>query len=225
MLPTETIAAEVARSLAEACRRENPGAGVLAAAWEVLLLVDHLLRRFEQEQDLPRPIVCQPGCSFCCYNRVELTPPEALLIGQFLAARFSPEAQNRLHRRVTELANLSAGWSPVQAAARRREHPCPLLDEDRCAVYPVRPLTCRAMHSLDAGQCRTSLESGELLPDRYYQHRHDLAGAVSRGLRAGAAAAGCQAGVLNLVGALQDIFRAAQAPARWAAGERLFTEA
>lgn len=224
MLPPEAIAAGVARSLTEACHREQATAAILEAAQGALFLVDLLIRRFETDHDLPLAIVCQPGCSFCCFNQVEVTAPEALLVGHFIAARFSPAKVERLRTLLGELASFRAGLSKIHLAVRRREHPCPLLHDGYCAVYPVRPLTCRAMHAMDAGHCQTSLESGGLIADQYYQHRHDLALAVSRGLQAGAAAAGCQNGVLNLATALQDFFATDEAPARWAAGERIFTE-
>ena len=40
---------------------------------------------------------------------------------------------------------------------------CPLLDEKgRCSIHPVRPLACRGLSSLDAGDCRRAVsERGE----------------------------------------------------------------
>jgi hypothetical protein len=37
------------------------------------------------------------------------------------------------------------------------EHPCPFLDDGACSIYEVRPLSCRGMNSLDAGECASRL--------------------------------------------------------------------
>jgi len=81
---------------------------------------------------------------------------------------------------------------------------------------------CRAMHSLDADHCRRSLEADTLLPDRYYDHRHDFARALSRGLIEGAQGLCCQAGPLELIAALTLILGDPQALPRWLKGERVF---
>ena len=57
-------------------------------ALSAFFLADHLTRRLEAEQTLPHPVACQEGCDSCCYNQVELTPPEALLIGHHIARQF-----------------------------------------------------------------------------------------------------------------------------------------
>ncbi len=222
MAPLELIAAGVAQTLAAACRSQSDAAAVLEAVQGALLLMDNLLRRFEMASPLPRAIACRPGCGFCCYNQVELTPPEIMVIGHFIGTRFSHPQRQWLAANVKFRWSRQAGLSKVQLAARRREHPCPLLVEDRCMVYPVRPLTCRAMHAVDEQTCRTSLETGELIPDQYYQEPHNLALAISRGLRTGAAQAGLQADTLGLVASLGEFFLREDTLARWLAGEVVF---
>jgi len=153
---------------------------------------------------------------------VELTPPEALLIGHHIAENFS-EAEKE-----TVLANLArnlartAGKSPAAIAAMRAELPCPLLRERRCSVYPVRPLTCRAMHALNRERCAAELSAGSLAGSQYYAHRHDLAVSVSLGLREGCRAAGLQSGTLNLTRALNDFFTQGNPVEKWISGEEMF---
>ena len=76
------------------------------------------------------------------------------------------------------------------------------------------------MHSLDAGQCQSSLRAGDLTSGAYYSQRHELVQAIARGLQAGSRAMGCQSGSLDLGRALL-IFPAAGPPgalASWGQG-------
>ena len=116
-------------------------------------LADHLTRRFEAEAELPHPVACQDGCDSCCYNQVELTPPEALLIGHHIAQQFSEAEKDLLLAHVARIIEIIKAMGPAESAARRREIPCPLLRNRTCSVYPARPLVCRAMHGLDRERC------------------------------------------------------------------------
>ena len=68
--------------------------GLSAQIW-----ADHALRQFEWTSDLPRPIACTPGCDHCCCNQVEVTPPEALVIGHFLERQFPRRRETGSWRR------------------------------------------------------------------------------------------------------------------------------
>lgn len=192
--------------------------GLSAQIW-----TDHALRQFQWAHDLPRPLACTPGCDHCCYNQVEVTPPEALVIGHFLERLLAPSERDRLLARLSIWLEIAAGKSKAEIALLRRELPCPLLQEQRCLAYPVRPLVCRAMHSLDAGQCEASLQAGDLTSGSYYVQHHDLVLAIVQGLQAGCRTLGCQSGVLNLAQALQDYFRLPAPGERWIKGEAVFS--
>ncbi len=195
----------------------------LEVGLSALVWADHTLARFDAEGDLSRPLACIVGCDHCCYNQVEVTLPEALVIGDFLAQRFSGEAQEWLLARVEQALAAKAGQDRRQIAGRRRELPCPMLVEHRCAIYPVRPLVCRGMHSLEAGQCESSLQAGDLTSAAYYLQRHELVRAIARGLLAGCQALSCQSGALDLALALRDYFREPDAAGRWIRGEMVFS--
>jgi hypothetical protein len=185
-------------------------------------LADHLTRRFEAEAELPHPVACQEGCDSCCYNQVELTPPEALLIGHHIARHFSEAERELLVGHIARILEILKAMSPVESAARRREIPCPLLVNKTCSVYPARPLVCRAMHGLDREGCVRELRTGSLAGSQYYAHRHEIAVSVSAGLREGCKAAGLQSGTLNLTRALHDFFTQENAVERWINGEEVF---
>ena len=194
----------------------------LEIALSGFFLADHLTRRFEAEQELPHPVACQEQCDSCCYNQVELTAPEALLIGHHIDQQFSQADQDLLLDHTARIIEIITGLGQAQSAARRREIPCPLLRHRRCSVYPVRPLVCRAMHGLNRERCAAELTAGSLAGSQYYAHRHEIAVSVSAGLREGCKAAGLQSGTLNLTRALQDFFTQEKAVERWIAGEEVF---
>ncbi len=192
--------------------------GLSAQVWG-----DHALRQFEWTHDLPHPITCTPGCDHCCYNQVEVTPPEALVIGHFLEGRLAPAQRDPILAKVEKWLEKAAGKGKAEIARRRLELPCPLLHEHGCIAYPVRPLVCRAMHSLDAAKCEASLKNGDLAAAPYYAERHELVLALVQGLQAGCRTLGCQSGVLDLAQALQDYFRLPEAAERWIKGQPVFT--
>ena len=185
-------------------------------------LADHLTRRFEAEAELPHPVACQSGCDSCCYNQVELTPPEALLIGHHVARQFSAAEKELLLAHVARIMEIIKAMGPKESAARRREIPCPLLVNKTCSVYPARPLVCRAMHGLDRERCAAELRTGSLAGSQYYAYRHEIALSVSAGLQAGCKAAGLQSGRLSLTRVLNDCVTREDAVERWINGEEVF---
>ena len=86
--------------------------------------VDGLCRRIGEE--FSGGIACREGCSGCC-RHLTLSPVEAYAIAAALAALPGPAAEE------------------LRARGRRADPdgPCPLLVDDRCALYLQRPLICR----------------------------------------------------------------------------------
>lgn len=94
---------------------------------------------------------CKAGCAWCCYQNVEVTIPEAILIAAHLAGPDDPR-----RARVAEAAASLAG---LDADARRRTgKPCPLLVDNRCSVYEDRPLMCRGLMAADGEACRRAYD-------------------------------------------------------------------
>ncbi len=197
----------------------------LEVGMSALIWAEHALARFDAESDLPRPLACHTGCDYCCFNQVELTPPEVLVIGHFIDRHFLPEEKAGLRERLSFALEAKSGKDKRQIARIRRTLPCPLLQAQRCSVYPVRPLVCRAMHSLDASQCQNSLISGDLSSGAYYLPRHGIVQAIVRGLQDGGRALGCQADSLDLARALQDYFQQPNPMEDWIRGDKVFSPA
>lgn len=199
------------------------GDQALEIATSALTLADQLVSRFESAQSLPQPIVCGPGCHFCCSNQVELLPPEALLLGHFVEHHFSPAAKQNLSARIMRNLKLRAGKTRPELAPLRPELLCPLLQDRSCSAYPVRPLFCRSHHSLAVAQCQREFRAEKVTDYEFYSHRYEITLSVRAGLQSGCQAIGCQAGVLDLVEALQVCLAAAAPAARWIAGEPVFS--
>lgn len=104
----------------------------------------------------PEPgVACRPGCDHCCYQAVGVTPPEALVIHQHLRSTRSATALAALAAHVAAARERTRGLSAAERFSP--EHPCPFLEGGGCSIYEVRPLSCRGMNSLDAGECASRL--------------------------------------------------------------------
>ena len=78
-------------------------------------------------------LVCQAGCSGCCQHHLAVFPVEAASLKDALRA-LPVVLRMRLRQQALD----------TQAReAADRDAACPLLVEDRCAVYAKRPLICR----------------------------------------------------------------------------------
>jgi Fe-S-cluster containining protein len=196
----------------------------LELAFRTHLWADHVIFRFESENMLPQPIACKPGCNFCCFNQVELTPVESFLICNFIEQSFSKDERNKLLDRVEGSIMRRAGKTKTEIAKIRNELPCPLLIGGLCSIYPVRPLLCRAMHAFDAKQCELSLKSKNLISDEYYLHRYEIVFALIKGLTEGCQAIGCQAVSLDLSKAIKVFFERRDLLDRWIRGEKVFND-
>jgi hypothetical protein len=103
---------------------------------------------------------CRKGCALCCTANVTMTtleglaimhhwlahgqaPPLSLLRKAARHARFQPALT------INHLAALCADDRDIpDESADPHAGPCPLLSDDVCTVYAVRPFGCRAMVSL-----------------------------------------------------------------------------
>jgi uncharacterized protein len=94
---------------------------------------------------------CASGCAACCHLYVQVPPGTAALMAAHISSHFTPVARAALHERlVTAAAAVQAAEDPARLRLR-----CPLLgNDDRCTVYEVRPLSCRAFTSKSLPRCQ-----------------------------------------------------------------------
>ena len=175
-------------------------------------------------EDPPRPpLACREGCAWCCHKVVGTATPEVLRIVHFLHQTVSAEQVAATRDRAVRLEEQRRSLKHDAWAADRL--PCPLLVEGRCSVYPVRPLTCRAYNSSDAGRCELSVTSRDhvTVPRNEVQHR--LGTFVLDGLRSGLGEARLPGDLLDLTAALRIALTVPDAAERWLRGEAVFAPA
>jgi uncharacterized protein len=141
---TEAIAAK--EILREADNPETTLKLAAAAAAVTDSSVLKILNQFDRKRD------CQEGCSYCCRIVVETTIPEVLAIAQYIRDNFAPRDQEVLLRSIDTAINETKGMSGIERFDARVA--CPLLKDDCCSVYDVRPVSCRSYHSYDVETCR-----------------------------------------------------------------------
>ncbi|GAM09775.1 flagellin N-methylase [Geobacter sp. OR-1] len=127
---------------------------VLANYYSLVNKVDDLCRQIETE--FSDQLACHSGCSSCC-RHITLAWVEAMALATAL---------QKLPPNEVEAIRLRAQYAKPNG-------PCPLLVDDRCAMYDYRPIICRT-HGLpilreEAGKglidyCPSNFQGVETLP-------------------------------------------------------------
>lgn len=104
-------------------------------------------------------LACRAGCSVCCSLRVDVFAHEVFLIADHIRSQFSaPEISDLL----TRLAAHGERVLPLTPFGHATQNiVCPLLQNDRCSVYAVRPHACRRHHSQDLAACQYTFDHPE----------------------------------------------------------------
>jgi Fe-S-cluster containining protein len=169
----------------------------------------------EKREPRAKPAACVEGCAWCCYQQVGTAVPEVARIAAYL-------------RDTLSASELAAFLQRLQQAPPRRSStrtPCPLLVDNRCSVYPVRPLTCRGFNSSDARACEASVRGNGQPVKTIYAPQMRLTTLVLDGLRAGVAQAGLRGEAVELIAALRIALEVPDAIERWLRGEPVFAAA
>jgi len=111
---------------------------------------------------------CKPGCFECCSQHILMNPAEAHALAQFIRRNFSPAEISGLRQRTQRWHaqdEIRLGRSPAPALSESADLYCcalfcPLLVEDKCSAYPVRPVICRTHFvSSHPSSCRPACDS------------------------------------------------------------------
>ncbi len=165
-------------------------------------------------------IECSAGCAACCHQMVEATIPEAILVAMQIGGEEDPRRD----------AILSEAQAYLRDGRQRSlPRPCPLLRENQCSVYEVRPLVCRSVLSPNARRCHdalASLQRGET-SSAIHSDAYEAPLLLSRGDQAGVRGIckdlGLQYDVVHLAETVAAILRDPATVDRWLAGEKVFT--
>lgn len=165
-------------------------------------------------------IACRKGCAFCCHLDVAVTIVEAVAIAQAILSASRPD----LVAAVVETAPLLLGLDAPTRQAKRIA--CPLLRDNACSIYGIRPSACRAYMSFSARECEDDFDSraatGMGAPVTSFASPRLIAGALTMGVRAACADEGLQSCPVELTAALNRIFEDETVIGRWLAGESVF---
>lgn len=120
---------------------------------------DHIVRlAVAAEEKQGKRVTCAAGCGACCRQLVPLSPPEAWMVADVVAALRPEERAGVLDRFADARAAIEAARldelyaaglpSPDEAtlAARRyflASRPCPFLVDESCSIHATRPSICR----------------------------------------------------------------------------------
>jgi Fe-S-cluster containining protein len=147
------------------CRDQRPGADVIDADFSDIFAryeaiaaeVDAVFERVKAA--CPEEVRCEVACADCCHAPFDVTLVEAMYLNKLFNERFSKgderhrmvEAANRSDREQYRLKHKA--WKAHKAGipdekivedfARERIRCALLSSDDRCAMYDVRPVTCR----------------------------------------------------------------------------------
>jgi Fe-S-cluster containining protein len=94
-----------------------------------------------------RTVYCREGCAGCCQLAVHATWPEAAAV----VGQLSEEQTKSLDNYVGRLQKVLPEFTDLRSYLKRHRQdlgPCPFLDsKGSCSIYPMRPLSCRALLS------------------------------------------------------------------------------
>ncbi len=220
---------QVFRSVGMAAKRDlqkDPsGTQISQLVMQAQQLTDSIIRETVEYGPKDRRPACAEGCSACCHLHVVAHPMEVLAAADYLRQIIPfeklAEIQQRIIRHLEQTDNLDA-------EARRSIRPaCPLLNECRCEIYPVRPVSCRGWNSLDRNVCDADLADPSLkaaTPVNLAQYV--LAGRVTEGLAAASYSQHLESRPIDFVRGLQIALADPEGSAHeWRAGRGIFSAA
>lgn len=114
---------------------------------------------------------CREGCTWCCYHYVTVSLAHGIVIADYLYRRkdllkqfldryedWSKQGasiaddidhiRNQALTSSTPTGHILGETRPLSMHYLEANIPCPFLADDRCSIYPVRPMSCSGHHSV-----------------------------------------------------------------------------
>lgn len=130
-----------------------------------LIAADELIAAHTESQSF----ACARRCAWCCHQLIVMTHhADGQVILDAAEERLSAEQFRTFASTVRRQAE-QIGALPYEEA-ETKQWTCPLLVDDQCIVYDVRPVACRSVFSPDADCCKAMLEA-ERYDDLTPEHR------------------------------------------------------
>jgi len=204
-------------------KMENNKDIVIKQILNELRRTDDAIRKFLSLESLPEPIECKPECHYCCYNQPMVTPPEALLIGNYTEHTFKDQQKQTLNKKIKKILRKIDGRHPDEIFLMRHELPCIFFEESMCLIYAVRPVICRTCSSTSAAHCKMIFETqNHRARLQTYPQMYEILRTIHSRLIAFCREKGCQSDTLRLSEAIEDYFKHPQAIDAWIQGKVIF---
>ncbi|MBC8339074.1 MAG: YkgJ family cysteine cluster protein [Alphaproteobacteria bacterium] len=202
---------------------KGPGADVLKLARRALRRAEEVIIEVLSLVPPPKPIACKAGCPWCCHIRLTATPPEVLLVLDYIREHFTAPEIAALERKVANVDAFTRGRDGEDRAKQRL--PCPLLKDGACSVHSVRPLSCRAVVSVDVAACKRAYDSHMEEPVPQHDLQILAANGIGYGILAGLADVSFSVEDAEMNAALALGLADKDIGQRWLRGEPVFTPA
>jgi Fe-S-cluster containining protein len=168
---------------------------------------------------------CQAGCAFCCYYKVEVRAHEMLNIKTYLKQQLTSDTLEQITAEANNNADLIRRITPEQQLTTNLK--CPLLHNNQCSAYPVRPYRCRNFHATDAQACEQSfadpgnmdISTGMIEPVAIAADAH------SQGFEAAIEQKGLDARIYDFNTALVEVLADENCAKRYLRGKKTFQQA
>ncbi|MFC3114706.1 YkgJ family cysteine cluster protein [Cellvibrio fontiphilus] len=168
---------------------------------------------------------CRAGCAFCCYYKVEVRAHEVLNIRAYLDQHLARELREKILQEIAQNAAQIRNMTPEQQLTTNLK--CPLLQDNQCSAYPVRPYRCRNFHATDASACEASFAdpANMDISTGMVETLAIAADAHSQGFEAAIEHQGLDARVYDFTTALQEALTDEACVKRYLRGKKTFQQA
>ena len=169
--------------------------GRFSAAEDIAALLQELELLFAKTDTLIRQqevgdrglIACHAGCQDCCIVNVSITLLEGIAISRFVQ-QWDQVQQREMKAKLDSLWGVIRGLEDDERVMVRKK--CAFLDAAGCCtIYPVRPLFCRGVTSIDVEECRMAIadqafgKTTEVMMHQFQLDLYTIAfGAIASGL-------------------------------------------
>ncbi|MEA9392647.1 YkgJ family cysteine cluster protein [Acerihabitans sp. TG2] len=122
----------------------------------LIFLSAKLLSGLSQEVKQERA-ACKSGCIHCCYLRVDAYGFEVDSIIYHISTEMNSKTRGLVKEAIKQQYNL------IKKLTIEQHHhinvQCPLLINEKCSAYPVRPVACASYHSMSENPCKRSYDN------------------------------------------------------------------